>query len=71
MLNAITMNTKLKAAIKHTAPYAVGGTFLAAAVASPITWGMLAYSLLRIGKSAYASAPSSAKIPAEQDDLFI
>jgi len=71
LLNATIMNTKLKAAIKHTVPYAVGGTLLAASLANPITWGMLAYGLLRIGKRAYDSAPSSAKIPAEQDDLFI
>jgi len=65
------MNTKLKAAIKHTAPYAVGGTLLAASLANPIAWGMLAYGLLRIGKRAYDSVPKSAKLPAERDDLFI
>ena len=65
------MNSRLKAATKHVEPYAAIGTLAALALANPISWGMLAYGLLRIGKTAYATAPRSAIIPNEQDDLFI
>jgi hypothetical protein len=65
------MNSRLQVATKHVAPYAVIGTLAAFALANPIGWGMLAYGLLRIGKTAYDNAPRSAIIPDEQDDLFI
>ncbi|NBO35600.1 MAG: hypothetical protein EBU89_06810 [Actinobacteria bacterium] len=49
------MNTKLKAAIKHTAPYAVGGTLLAASLAACTrgiskqqNWARTPYFLLQI-----------------------
>lgn len=65
------MNLKLKQAIKYTAPFAAVGTLTAIAIASPISWGMLAYGLLRIGKATYQKASQDAKLPSEQDDLFI
>lgn len=65
------MNPKLKQTIKHTAPFAAVGTLVVIAIASPISWGMLAYGLLKIGKATYQKASLGAKLPSEQDDLFI
>ena len=65
------MNSRLKAATKYVTPYAAIGTLAALALANPISWGMLAYGLLRIGKTAYDASPKDAIIPNEQDDLFI
>jgi len=65
------MNLKWKQAIKYTAPFAAVGTLAAIAIASPISWGMLAYGLLRIGKTTYQKASQDARLPSEQDDLFI
>jgi hypothetical protein len=65
------MNSRLKTATKHVAPYAAIGTLAALALANPISWGMLAYGLLRIGKTAYRAAPRDAMLLNEQHDLFI
>jgi hypothetical protein len=68
------MDHRKKVAIVTAGTFGAVGASVLAIVGNPVAWGALAYATYRIAKSAYANAPSSAKLKGKESqdtDLFI